>query len=122
MPKNINTVEEDRLLWPISKRHGLPHVVTYRGYIIESHGEKIIEAIEFLHNQGFSDDEIYREFGIYTEHWNRYIDVVGIKPEKRIAIECGTCSPGNLDLIKPYFDEVLHFPYERGPHRALKKG
>ncbi len=117
MPKDLNTVHKDRLLWPISKLRWPLHVETYRGYIIESHGEKIMEAIEFLYNQGFGDDEIYREFGIYTEHWNRYIDVVGIKPEKRIAIECGTCSSTNLELIKPYFDEVLHFPYERGPHR-----
>jgi hypothetical protein len=122
MLKKLNLVEEDRLLWPISKRHGLPYVQRHWGYIIESHGQKILEAIEFLRTQGFSDDEIYREFSIHTEQRIRCIDVVGIKRGKKIAIECGTCSTWNLELIKPYFDEVLHFPYEYGPHKLLKKG
>lgn len=75
------------------------------------------EAIDYLKCQGFSCDEIYTEFPVHNcyRHGDRYrhrgIDVVGISPKRRIAIECGQCSPAMLDLIRPYFHEVLHFPY-----------
>ncbi len=83
------------------------------------HRQLIQKAIDFLRTQGFIDDEIYTEFSVHTgcRHGTtgiRTIDVVGISPKKKVAIECGKTSEGLLRMIRPYFDEVLHFPFPQG--------
>jgi hypothetical protein len=72
------------------------------------------KAIDWLRKEGFNDNQIYTEFSIQIGYRPRRIDVVGISPQRKIAIECGTCSTSQLELIRPYFDDILHFPYPDG--------
>jgi len=74
------------------------------------------KAIDYLRGQGFKDEEIYTAFVIQTEFrpQPRIVDVVGIKSDYKVAIECGKTSPALLEMLQPYFDEVLHFPFAKG--------
>ena len=117
MPKVIHTPLKDKLSWPISKYTSPANP----GHLLGSRAHKQLmqKAIDFLRAQGFNDDQIYTNLGIYTgcrygTTGVRVIDIVGIKPKKKVAIECGKTSEGLLRMIRPYFDEVLHFPYPRG--------
>ena len=71
------------------------------------------KAIDYLRVNGFKDEEIYTAFVIQTKFrpQPRIVDVVGLRSGHRIAIECGKTSRGYLDMIRPYFDEVLHYPF-----------
>lgn len=113
MPKDIVTPEGYPNPQPLSS-YGSRRL---RGS--HAHKKIIEEAINFLRRQGFDDAQIYIEFHIHTgcRHGTtgiRSIDVAAIKTERKIAIECGKTSEGLLRMIRPYFDEVLHFPYPRG--------
>ena len=49
-----------------------------------------MEAINFLRNLGLNDDQIFTEFGIQISGGRiKVIDVVGLRPDFRVAIEGG---------------------------------
>lgn len=115
MPKDIATT-------PANGKKGFfsPHY--YCGHKVSNspaHKGLMAKAIDYLKEKGFQDNQIHTEFAVHTNYPHgttgiRVVDVVGIKPQKKIAIECGICSSNQLELIRPYFDEVLHFPFLYG--------
>lgn len=73
---------------------------------------KII-AKEYLKDLGFSDNEIFEEYVIKEGQMKKAlrVDVVGIKGERRIAIECGRTPADKIAQLNLYFDEVICLPY-----------
>ncbi len=72
------------------------------------------KSIDYPKSRGVKDEQT--AFGIQTKSRTqpRVIDVVGIKPGLRIAIACGKTPRAYLDMLSPYFDEVLHLPFNKG--------
>ena len=77
------------------------------------------QATTFLKSKGFKEKEIFKEYRIEKKIGGYFlVDVVGIKFNKKIAIECGKCSGYSphfwkLELLKElgFFDEIYYFPY-----------
>ena len=77
-------------------------------------------AIKILTNMGYTSNEIKQEYWVQPQqnhlgqnnslHGFR-VDVVGIKPDKKIAIECGNTPGEKIAALKMFFDEVIVLPY-----------
>lgn len=89
----------------------------------EKHKKLKHYARMMLMSMGFEDDEIYEEYGVsFKGHQegsfskkSYIIDVCGISKTingRSIAIECGHSDATKLVQIKPFFDEVIHLPYD----------
>jgi len=77
------------------------------------------EAIEQLRRMGFHDDEIFLE---YRTVEGIRVDVVGISPERRVAIECGDTYKGARHrILERSFDTVIYKPYTT-PRRNVDYG
>ena len=69
-----------------------------------------------LRRQGFSKTEIFEEYKC-KEHNGGYllVDVVGIKPEIKIGIECGQLATSNpcdrFITLKTCVDKIIWLPY-----------
>lgn len=75
-------------------------------------------VIDWLAQQGAS--KIITEYCFVTENQNEdnmlthkltKIDIVGIFPNRKVAIEVGNCKQEKIELLKVTFNEVYHFPY-----------
>ncbi len=67
----------------------------------------IKKAKETLKRKGFADNEIYEEFWFK----NYRVDVVGWNPKRKVAVECGYCSPGKKQDLTRFFDEIICLPF-----------
>jgi hypothetical protein len=57
-------------------------------------------------------DKTWKELGYdVREGLHCRVDVVGINSSKTVAIECGKTPIGIIDLLRKYFDIVIHLPY-----------
>ena len=88
----------------------------------QKHKELKEHARNILLKKGFKKKEIKLEYLVKFEN-NEYmvIDVVGIRPDKTIFIECGNLNQENkLEILKKFCDELIHLPYlkttRRGTH------
>jgi hypothetical protein len=88
----------------------------------EAHRRLKLQAVAYLRRLGFGEDEIFLEYP--TEYGK--VDVAGIKPNLKVAVECGNMGGGNYTsvcglgfrtvlgrrkaLLK-YFDKLLLFLY-----------
>jgi len=89
--------------------------------IVKSHRKLIEFAQSVLLKEGFSKDEIFTEFVVYSSNYPRKqfhhgefyykIDVVGIDNKRIWAVECGRINYPKLRELKEIFDKVLHIPY-----------
>jgi hypothetical protein len=71
------------------------------------HNELKEKARQQLLDLGFALDEIYSEYKVVIPVTLR-VDIVGIKPDLKIAIECGDVPPINkFWLLTKVFNEVL---------------
>ena len=74
------------------------------------------QAKRLLERHGFSKSEIFEEYQC-KEHNGGYllIDVVGVKPEIKIGIECGQLSTSNpcnrFITLKTCVDKIIWLPY-----------
>ncbi len=67
-------------------------------------------AVDTLKNRGFSPNEIFFEYNVDCKVNGviKYIvDVVGIREDYKIAVECGKTEYSKLLNLKKVFDEVL---------------
>jgi len=82
----------------------------------EAHRNLKKAAKKYLLSLGFNKDQIKEEF--YLPEEGIRIDVVGISPERKIAIECGHISGGEerIKKILKHFDELKVFRYSRLSH------
>ncbi len=73
------------------------------------------QAKNILRNMGFNDNEILYEKKIFTIKGRKFgyvIDVVGIKKDSVIFIECGTITnKNNKKGLKKHCDKLIHLPY-----------
>ena len=69
------------------------------------------QAESLLKERGFSEDEIQDEYKVRIGKKLFIVDVVGLKDEMAIAIECGIVKKNKLIALETYFDEVIHLPY-----------
>lgn len=62
---------------------------------------------------GFKEEEIHEEYTVKSPEMKSRIvvDVVGIKPKHKVAIECGSVQGERLSQLKLFFDEVIVLPY-----------
>lgn len=80
-------------------------------------------AIKILTNMGYTPDEIQQEYWVqpkqsytlrsiqnHSLHGFR-VDVVGLKADKKVAIECGKTPGEKIAALKMFFDEVIILPY-----------
>jgi len=77
-------------------------------------------AIKILTDMGYTSSEIKEEYWVQPErnyssknnslHGFR-VDVVGLKANKKIAIECGKTPGEKIAALKMFFDEVIVLPY-----------
>lgn len=71
------------------------------------------KAKEILKKKGFSDKEIFNEYQVeFSENvkFRHDVDVAGIKPDLKIAIEIGSTPKNRINNLKKIFDEVIHIP------------
>ena len=70
-------------------------------------------ARKVLANMGYTPDEIKEEYSVggYDFRKSFRVDVVGLKKDKRVAIECGATPGEKIAALKMYFDEVIVLPY-----------
>lgn len=93
-----------------------------------SHDQLILLAKQFLLRRGFSEDRIFTEVPVlqkgqviqknfwntnYTMQVRRGIisDVVGLKDNYAIAVECGHTPSERLEQLRLMFDEVVYLPF-----------
>jgi len=64
---------------------------------------------DILKDKGFEPREIHEEYSFLLANGiNKYIiDLVGIKDEFKIAIECGNVGLSKINYLKKYFNEVI---------------
>jgi len=72
-------------------------------------------ARQLLLNMGFKDSEIIDEYTVKTDGMKKSfrVDVAGIKPDYKVAIECGVTDSDKLIWEKLFFDEVIALPFLR---------
>jgi len=73
-----------------------------------AHGILKRKAIEWLRTGGYN---VFVEYRVEVEGHVFYVDVVGFKGTKSIAIECGRTSFEKMELLKSLFSEVKHLSY-----------
>ncbi len=63
-------------------------------------------ATQYLRDNGFKDNEIYEEYKLESSQMTQklYIDIVGIRKDKKVAIECGRTSAKRLSQLSLFFD------------------
>lgn len=67
-------------------------------------------AIDLLKERGFSPNEIHEEHSVKYKvdgHMSYKIDVVGIRENRKVAIECGKTELSKLMNLRKIFDEVI---------------
>jgi hypothetical protein len=64
------------------------------------------KAKEMLKREGFADKEIFGEFW-FKEY---RVDAVGWSPRRKVAVECGYCTPRKKEDLEQFFDEVICLP------------
>ncbi len=77
------------------------------------------KAEKILKEKGFTEDEIFPEFWFK----NYRVDAVGWNPRRKVAVECGYCSPEKKKDLERFFDEVIclpHTPQARVPSILAK--
>lgn len=72
------------------------------------HQDLFEKAQEILKERGFGENEIYRSFWFKQYR----IDVVGWSPRKKVAVEFGPCSQGQIQDLERFFDEVICLPFK----------
>lgn len=79
--------------------------------MIITHNQLKDKARELLRKKGFKNSEIKDEYSVKLGNKRfQIVDIVGIKKDKKIAIECGGINK-NLDPLRDIFDEVIVLPY-----------
>lgn len=70
-------------------------------------------AHKLLHNMGYEESEIKEEYTIKSPEMKEgfRVDVVGIKPGHKVAVECGLTNSDKLAWEKLFFDEVIVLPF-----------
>ncbi len=79
-------------------------------------------AIKILTDMGYASDEIKQEYWIqpYSPYSRQNqdnslhgfrVDVVGLRQNKKVAIECGKTLGEKIAALKMFFDEVIVLPY-----------
>ncbi len=77
-------------------------------------------AVKILIDMGFTMEEIKEEYWVspYSLYSRRdsdlkgfRVDVVGLKPNKKVAIECGKTPGEKIAALKMFFDQVIVLPY-----------
>ncbi len=84
--------------------------------MVESQEHKNLkEMAHILLQRGYKSTEISNEYRLKIkeskQRWGYVVDVVGIKDDKKTAIELGTWNPKKLVHLELFFDEVIHIPY-----------
>lgn len=78
-------------------------------------------AKEILFEKGFKEDEIYFEYRIPRNNGFFYrVDVIGIKNNLKVAIECGNCETEKIEDLHSFCDEVLHLKYNNSEITTLR--
>jgi hypothetical protein len=62
---------------------------------------------------GFSEEEIFEEYLIKTDDMKKgiIVDVAGIKPHYKVAIECGHVNGSRIAQLQLFFDHIEVLPY-----------
>lgn len=71
------------------------------------------KAKEILKSRGFSDEEIFSEYPVQFDehvHFRHDVDIAGIKPNQKVAIEIGSTPKNRINNLKKIFNEVIHIP------------
>lgn len=68
---------------------------------------------QLLNQMGFKDSEVHEEYGIKTSGMKEgfRVDVVGINPSRKVAVECGLTNTDKITWLKLFFDEVYILPF-----------
>lgn len=74
---------------------------------LKAYGRKVLEKL------GFEIPEIHEEYLIKFEGMKEQliVDVAGISPIRKVAVECGTTPTDKVINLRMYFDEVILLPY-----------
>jgi hypothetical protein len=98
--KHIKTKHPNRLELDTPKMHG-------------THKELKTEAPSLLLEKGYIQNQIFEEYPCYYGNSHTYkIDMVGIKSDYTIAVECGSTNPKKLNFLSTKYDEVIHMSYK----------
>lgn len=70
-------------------------------------------AHKLLLNMGYEESEIKEEYIVKNSDMKEgfRVDVVGIKPSHKVAVECGLTNSDKLVWEKLFFDEVIVLPF-----------
>lgn len=71
------------------------------------------KAKKILREKGFKDSEIFSEYPVKFDEEVKFrhdVDIAGIKPELKIAIEIGSTPKNRINNLKKFFDQVIHIP------------
>ena len=74
----------------------------------QAHSFLKARAKKWLLMSGFS---VKYEYRVELKGKKMFVDVVGFKGDKSIAIECGRTPPEKIEVLKEFFTEVILFPY-----------
>lgn len=79
----------------------------------EKHNALKEYAHKLLQSLGFSESEIKEEYTIKNPEMKEgfRVDVAGIKPDYKVAVECGLTNSDKLGWEKLFFDEVIVLPF-----------
>lgn len=75
------------------------------------HKELQKSAVKVLEALGFSSDEIYLEYKIFSGEKELRIDAVGINRGYKVAVECGFTKADKVSELKHLFDKVILLPF-----------
>jgi hypothetical protein len=70
----------------------------------------------FLQSRGY---ETYFEVPVWIGKYFRITDVVGIKGQEKVAVECGSIGKGKIREYSDIFQWIIHIPY-KGEIKYLK--
>jgi len=83
----------------------------------EKHKKLKLLGRVLLKDRGYLDTEIFEEYKVEIGKKKYVVDICGIKnskfgrPEKNIAVECGTTHSEKLINLKLFFNEIIFLPY-----------
>ena len=78
----------------------------------DTHYELKKKAVEILKEKyGFKDSEIRTEYPVLYKGHHLIVDVVGVRKDFKVAVECGRAKRERIERLKMLFDEVLHIRY-----------
>lgn len=107
LPNLLRETKEKLGCWGTSSP-ACPSYKPYQPIKLPTHTELKQKARERLIRMGFSPDEIKAEYTVVVPVKLR-VDMVGIKPDRKVAIECGyhVAELDRFKLLWKVFDDVI---------------